>query len=399
MKGFFPSQAITKRVTIPLVPRCGECQLYKHCLSPKMGVSGRGDKKILILGESPGKEEDRQGRPFVGDSGQFLEAALRKSGVSLRQDCWIYNSVICRPKDNLLPKKAITYCRPNVIKVVEELKPETIIVLGKSAVQSLIGWLWKEDVGSMERWAGWIIPCVKLNAWIAPTYHPAHLLRNNDRGRKQDVTTNIFHRHVRRALKLSGRPWDALPDYESQVRKIIDPDAAGRRIRKFIEAGKPVAFDYETQTVKPDGPNAEIVCCAVSDGNVSVAYPWHGDAITATGELLRSEIFKIGWSVKFEERWTLSQFGFKVRNWLWDGMLAAHTLDNRKGTKSLKFQSFILLGQQSYDDEVKPYFETDGSHTKNRVKQIPLDKLLLYCGLDSLLEFKIAEIQMQEMGL
>jgi hypothetical protein len=77
-------------------------------------------------------------------------------------------------------------------------------------------------------------------------------------------------------------------------------------------------------------------------------------------------------------------------------MIAAHLLDNTPGITGLKFQSFILLGQESYDDHIKPFFKSKGKSRFNRIKELDLNELLLYGGLDSLLTYKIAMKQINE---
>ena len=80
-------------------------------------------------------------------------------------------------------------------------------------------------------------------------------------------------------------------------------------------------------------------------------------------------------------------------------MLAAHILDNRQSVSGLKFQSYVRLGQTQYDAAVKPFLSSEGTNTANRIKQVDLRTLLRYNACDALLEFKVTEIQMQEMGV
>ena len=164
-----------------------------------------------------------------------------------------------------------------------------------------------------------------------------------------------------------------------------------------MEMNKPLSFDYETNRLKPDHRDARIVCCSVSNGETSIAFPWQGKAIKTMKFFLDSNIPKIGYNALFETRWTKRELGIDINNWIWDGMLAAHVLDNRKKITGLKFQSFVLLGQESYDDVVKPFFYTEGSNIENRIREVSLDKLLTYCAMDSLLEWKVAEIQMTQL--
>jgi uracil-DNA glycosylase family 4 len=398
-QGFFPQSDVVAKAPLPTVPYCGQCKLYRHCQSPKMPVAGKGRRKILLVGEAPGKFEDEQGRPFVGPSGQLLQEALLRLGVEMVSDCWLTNAAICHPKRDKLPSRAVEFCRPNLIRIVNELKPEVIVLFGARAVEGLLGWLWKEDVGPISRWVGWKIPCQRLNAWVVPTWHPAFVLRSEGDEHKGNSAALrlLFERHLEAALSLKGRPWEEAPDYRREVRVMLEPERAAEEIARFMQACLPVAFDFETDRLKPEHLDARVVCCSVSDGETTIAYPWHGEAVRATGELLASVVPKIGWSCKFEDRWCRRLFGLPVNGWAWDGMLAAHVLDNRRGITGLKFQAFVRLGQESYDDVVKPYLKAEGGNTRNRIGEVGLTALLRYCGLDSLLEHRIGCMQAEEL--
>ena len=394
-EGFFSAGAISSSSKSIRIPECGACGLYKLCRSPKMEVAGKGREKILIIGEAPGKDEDDQNKPFVGKAGQVLQSALRDCGIDMFKDCWVTNSLICRPPKNATPTpKEIGYCRPNVLNTIRDLQPEKILLFGAVPVKSVIGHLWKESTGKMGRWIGWKIPSQQFNTWVCPNWHPSYVMRQ-DNTRNGPVVRKLWLDYMSRQLEGEGRPWKEVPDYTSMVERITDVKLAAKIIRKMIEKGGLVAFDYETTTLKPDGPHAEIYTCSICwEGKKTIAYPWQGEAIKATHELLRSKnVRKIASNLKFEERWTLKEFGHGVRKWDWDTMLAAHWIDNRPDITSIKFQSFVLLGAPDYDSHIKSYLEASTSNSKNRIKQIDLDQLLLYNGLDSLLEYKAAMVQ------
>lgn len=401
MKGFFQGNVPTLRPAGGLIARCGQCGLFKTCNSPKMPLAGEGRRKILVIGESPGKSEDEQGKPFIGRSGQLLQEKLRVYGADLYRDCWITNSIICHPPgDNFKTEEWVVHCRPNVVKAIKDTNPETIILLGGKAIKSVLGWLWKEDTEGAYRWAGFRIPCQRLNAWICPNWHPSYLFKRQGDREDNPVLEMLFDRYLAAALALRGRPWQTVPDYRKQVEVVLDPSAAGNVLRQMVRRGGRVAWDLETTGLKPDNPDIQIYSCAVCwEGKKTIAYPWHGDAVTATRELLASErVKKIGWNAKFEERHVLAKLGMPVINWLWDGMLAQHTMDNRQGTAGLKFQAFVRLGQEEYDGNVKQYLASSGTNVPNRIRDANLQQVLLYNSLDALLEFLIAEQQMREMG-
>lgn len=398
---FSPSQLKMTREPPLLVPRCGKCGLFLKCNSPKMKVAGGGNLGVLIVGESPGRDEDEQGRPFVGESGRLLRRSLRKIGVDADRDCWITNAVICHPEGNKLPSdRVIDYCRPNLTNTIRDLDPKVIILLGGKAVRSMLATAFKEDVGGIKRWAGFRIPCRSPNAWVCPTFHPAFILREE---RVREVIQHFFDRHIAGAIeKSTSRPWKEVPDYGGAVLKVKDHREAARIVRGFAASGLLVAFDYETNMLKPDSDKARIVSCSVSDGNMSVAYPWYGEAIEATKEMLQSpSVGKIASNAKFEERWTRAKLGCRVANWRWDTMVQAHVLDNRPGITGLKFQAFVRLGQEDYDGHLKAMLGTKEKrgNEENRVRDIDLNDLLTYNALDSLLEYKVAIQQAKELGV
>ena len=401
-QGFFSSQGLATHTKQPptLVPHCGSCGLKKSCLTPLMPVSGKGGRGILIVGEAPGRDEDRKGIQFVGQSGQCLEGVLDELGVDMREDCWLTNALICRPANNKIDDlKRIDYCRPNLLKTIRELQPHTIILLGGTAVKSLITWVWKEDAKpKITRWAGWNIPLQKLNTWICPTYHPSYVMREDSGRGQQEVKRLIFKQHLKKAFSHTKRPWNKVPRWKDKIEVITDASAAAEALRGFLKHGSPIAVDAETLTLKPDGEYAEIFSFAVSNEKRHISFPWYGKAAKACKELLESNIPKILANGKFDIRY-LSKFGIKLRNFAWDTMIAAHVLDNRTGITSLKYQAFVLLGMEAYEERIKPYFTSAGSHSPNKIRQGPLKEILLYGGLDTLLTYRIAHLQMRQLGV
>ncbi len=397
-KGFF-HKSVLLATSKPLsrVPKCGACGLYKTCKSPKMEPSGKGLKEILIVAEAPGKEEDRQGIQLVGNSGTELQQALRRFGINMREDCWLTNSLICRPPNNINPSdEEIDYCHPNLLNTIEKLKPRLIITLGKYGIKSTLIGLWKEKVEAVKPWAGWQIPNQKLNAWICPTFHPAAILHEKSE-QQQELLRMYFRRHLEAAVKLGKRPWKDVPNYNSHVERIVDPKKAAKIIREFIKEGGNGAFDYETNMLKPDSSRAVIVSCSIChNGSRTIAYPFFREAIEATYEYIRSPIGKIASNLQFEERWTIKQFGKGTRNWIWDTMNNAHVLDIREAITSIKFQAFVRLGIEPYDKHIQSLLQAKKGKANQIIKEIDLEQLLTYNALDSFLEYHIAELQMIE---
>ena len=181
MPGFFTSDQMDS-VAAPTKTeaQCGACGLFKGCETPKMKPRGYGKKKILIIGESPSEEDDEVGKQFTGDVG----ALLKDAGVKMKKNCIATNTLICHPpKGRAAKDKEVLYCKPNLTKLLDEYKPEVIIPMGHAATKAIIGRVWRESVGAMERWQGWQIPCQELNAWICPVADPQDVLKATGRGR------------------------------------------------------------------------------------------------------------------------------------------------------------------------------------------------------------------------
>lgn len=400
--GFFESTTVaaSSKTKMFLVPRCGACGIYKTCKTPKMPVSGKGRKEILIVAEAPGKLEDEEGVQLIGEPGKYLRQLLLKFDVDVDRDCWKTNSLICHPPEGRSPTNdEIDYCRPNVTAAIKELNPRIVIPLGAAAVRSVLAPFWKENVGALGDWVGWRIPVQENNTWITPNYHPSYIIQS-EKEKNGPVKKVWFERYLEQTLLLEKRPWGKLPRWEEQIRIVIDPREAAEWIRKITRAGGPSSFDYETNMIKPDRKEAEIVSCAICwRGRETVAYPWVGEAIEATKEYLISDSPKLGANTKFESRWSFAKLGVEVNNWKWDTMILSHVLDNRGDINSVKFQSFVRLGVSPWDEIVKPYFEAENSDGTNNIRRIDLRTLLKYNGQDAVYEYFLACEQRKAMQL
>jgi len=394
-KAFFNLSTVKSKRPLSTIAHCGACGLSRHCKTPKMQPTGKGRKKILIVAEAPGKEEDRKGIQLIGKSGQFLWETLEQLNIKLDRDCWKTNAIICHPKDNKTPDaRQIKACRPNLIKTINRLKPNVIITLGGIATQSLLSYAWKddEDFGGIKKWAGFCIPCQKLNTWIIPTYHPAYLLRMNS-----DILENLLYKHLKMGVRKSkSKPFKTVPDYKKKIDIILRPSRAAKAIQLLGKKAKCIAFDYEANCLKPEYDKSELVSCSICfDGKHTIAFPFEGEAIEATSDLLKRPVKKIATNIKFEDRWTMNKLGHRVKNWYWDTMIAAHVIDNRAGITGLKFQSFVTLGAGDYDSHISPFLKSKGTSKLNRIREINIEELLLYNGMDSLLEYQLAMKQIK----
>ena len=162
------------------VAACSACELCQGRTQTVFGV-GSVQADWLVVGEAPGEQEDAQGEPFVGKSGQLLDNMLRAIGVSRdasgtdpSRQAYIANSVKCRPPGNRNPAPdELAQCEPFLVRQIALLQPKIILAMGRFAVQSLLRST--EPIGRLRgrvhRYQG--VPLIV-------TYHPAYLLRNLD---------------------------------------------------------------------------------------------------------------------------------------------------------------------------------------------------------------------------
>jgi uracil-DNA glycosylase family 4 len=160
------------------VSGCVRCEL---CRTRTQTVFGVGDTsaELLVIGEAPGAEEDRQGEPFVGRAGQLLNSMLRALGTA-RERVYIANVLKCRPPANRDPKPdEVASCLPYLERQVALLQPRLILAVGRIAAQNLLA----TDTpigrlrGRLHHFGASALPLIV-------TYHPAYLLRSPSEKRK-----------------------------------------------------------------------------------------------------------------------------------------------------------------------------------------------------------------------
>ena len=156
---------------------CRRCGLFKY---RKQIVFGEGDPKarLMFVGEGPGLEEDRQGRPFVGPAGQLLTKIISAIHME-RESVYIGNIVKCRPPENRNPSSdEAETCKPFLLRQIRAVKPDFICALGSVAARTLLDTT-KSVAMLRNRFHDF------EGARLLVTYHPAYLLRNPEK--KRDV--------------------------------------------------------------------------------------------------------------------------------------------------------------------------------------------------------------------
>lgn len=167
------------------ISECKRCALCanRHNVVPGMGVE---NPLVLVIGEGPGEEEDKQGKPFVGPAGQLLDKMLGAIGLSREKNCYIANIVKCRPPANRnpLPEEADA-CRPFLDAQIAALKPKAILCAGSVAVKNLF----HSNDGVMKL-HGQVLDFNGIP--VVTTWHPSALLRAPENKRPAWEDLKVF---------------------------------------------------------------------------------------------------------------------------------------------------------------------------------------------------------------
>ncbi|QMU55972.1 MAG: uracil-DNA glycosylase [Candidatus Mycalebacterium zealandia] len=153
----------------------GECERCKLHAGRKTIVFGEGNPKakVVFVGEGPGKDEDEQGRPFVGRAGKLLNKVIEAMGMK-REEVYICNVVKCRPPENRNPETdEVASCEPFLMKQISCVSPRVIVCLGLVAAKAVLKLQGSPSLGSLR---GVFHRYGKTKLMV--TYHPAALLRN-----------------------------------------------------------------------------------------------------------------------------------------------------------------------------------------------------------------------------
>jgi len=154
------------------VEQCTACKLAESRTRTVFG-SGPEQSDWLFVGEAPGQQEDRQGKPFVGRPGSLLTQMLLALGQQ-REQVFIANALKCRPPGNRDPlPEELRACEPFLLKQIELVKPEVMVALGRISAQALLN-----SDQSLAKLRGQVYRYGPDNIPLIVTYHPAYLLRN-----------------------------------------------------------------------------------------------------------------------------------------------------------------------------------------------------------------------------
>ncbi len=388
------------------MPKCEKCLLYQtsqvksNCKTYEcVCLPGEGPKtaKIMFIGLCPGKNEIINKRPFVGDSGQMLNACLAEAGID-RKDIYVTNLVKCRSlsvekkpnywEDREPNTKEIKACLPYLEEELKEIKPNVVVLLGNMVSKTIIG---KTNITQIHGNPFW---SEKYQTTCIPLYHPSFLVRLKDatglKNRKDFIEDLKF---VKKSAETS---WFKAKDKKKTQYIVCDTLPKITKALKRLNSVPEFAFDIETTGLKADKdrPLCLSFSWAEATGIVIPIWDWQKGELWSQEDLayIKSQlklvmenpnIKKIGHNISFDIFFLNQKWGWDIQGAYFDTMFAYYLLDpDRKCSQRLHDLAWIYTDMGGYDDKVK-------ADRENGFKNTAWDDLYEYSAADSDCTYRI----------
>lgn len=319
---------------------CKKCPLHRGAQHVCIKGDGPQDAEVIVIGEAPGRDEDRQGKPFVGKSGQLLRHELAAAGFS---SVYITNVVKCRPPDNRDPTPTeIKACRPYLDAELLAIKAPYILTVGRYSAKTIL----KKSKITVEHGQ-----TVKLNSRIGmPVYHPAYCLRDPSK-------LPAFQQDLRRLRNLI----DGVKTGEEPKWKVVDsPEGLDEFLHVFREAEE-FSYDCETTGLFPFDREGSVRCISIGLTDCAYVIPleFPGSIFEGNHEAQSSFLrilvqisnetdkLAIAQNGKFDQHWMKLSLGVSF-DLHFDTMLASHVIDENED-HDLKYLARRWLDAPEYD--------------------------------------------------
>lgn len=353
---------------------CDGCP-YRE-VSGAIGTQGDISAPIVIVGEAPGANEIRTGTPFVGAAGQLLDKLLTRSGIR-RSDCYITNSMLCRPTESPPPRNAIDACRGRLANELSAAPRTLIISLGASALKSITG----NHNLKITQERGRVLDTPYGS--VVPTIHPAAVLRGYSDFPK-------LLKDIKYAATLAAGSSPKNPGRTKHT--VITEETLGKAVN-FLLRKRLLSADIETSGFNPF--TDRILSLAVSwETNKVAIFP---DTLMGTREvrrLLTAQGPRWIWhNGKFDTSFLLGTMGLSGRVDE-DTMLMHYALDENRGTHDLKQLAGDLLGAPDYKGALRPYLRRVSDSFEN----VPRRVLYRYQAKDADYTLQIYHILMEQIS-
>lgn len=370
-----------------------KCKRYNYDLaSPCLWGSGNRASRLMLIGRDPGRQEDRLGKVFVGESGRLLDEVLHSYGVA-RDTVYVTNAVKCgTPGVNVDPgKNEIMCCRSHLEKEIAEIKPNVLLVFGNTALQSVLG------QKGISNFYNQVIYSAEFNCKVIPTYHPAFVLR--------DPTQR---KYLERGIALAVREMSSLQRVSSGFDKTKYIVVKTREVahQVFDDLEKVGAFAFDTETSSLSFIDTTILCLQFSwcEGS-AVVIPWsifeeYSDILERLKLVMRSKKLKIAHNIKFDIEQLLAKG--VVTAWPYFDVCVAHGLVDDNSKHGLDVMSLRYTNLGSYWNTLERFKKEYCKRHKIKLKafsyaDVPKNILYPYGATDADATYRLFGIMRDEL--
>ena len=383
-----------------IIKGCAACSLDRHCRHPQMEPYGNGILQVAIVGEAPGATEDEIGRPFVGKAGKFLREAFEEFGIDVDEHCIVTNVVQCRPPNNEFPKDpaVVENCLSRLYSQLDAIKPKLIFACGTHAVNAIL----KPPFSvTMEKMRGFTIPSQRFDCWVSCIQHPSYVMRKEGQNKKDEFATQdarkVWVRDISSGLEYLEEPLPT-PLNPKSYRILKTVSEVKNYFSQLIQEKKPVALDYETNTIDVFREKIILLSVAFStDPSEGVFLPlrfrslWseedYFEVCSLLVEFLESDVEKVIQNSDYERNVSKVALGAEINGPVWDTMITNHILDERKDINGMEFMVFKRWG-----------IEYKGKVNHTQMHLMSMETMAEYNCLDSRYELAEYIAQKRELG-
>ena len=323
---------------------CSNCSLKGKIAQSNVKTVGKGKKKIAIIFEKPSMDYSE---PYNDSQYRIFLRGLGLSGINMLEDCKIFNLVRCSVKpDKILTKSVIDSCSCYINKELKDFDPEFIIAVGDEVINYLT-YDYDNRVSSF-RMFGRILPRREGHPPIGCIYDVDKFVGN----RSMDI--NYFNKAIKKFVNYINKDDKEIKILNRNNYKLVKTEEDFKEMIEIVYSGKPVAFDYETNSKEPFSDGAKILTAAfaVEEGFgycLPIDHPdftWkdRDSKVQWMKDWLQSDIEKYIQNWSFEEQWSRHILGVNINNVTLDTMVLQHLVDNRPHICSQDFQIFVRYG-------------------------------------------------------
>lgn len=385
MKGFFDLDIIQK-ANAEIKYTCRQCDLNLAEKRETVYPNSRCDILFILENKMDSLLDEIVERENLGQFGENLAVTC---------------AVKCHPKPKDANEFQIICCQKQLEKEIEEIKPRVIVPLGSIALKVLYQGKVKHTL-NINNLRGYKIPDNEYNAWVCPVFGSRNLYAFNNKAAEEIFRQDLIGAKIAAGEELPAYSLDTdlenctIVETKSQIDELF---------QTITDGSNAVVFDYETTGLKPHKEGHKIVCTGISvDGIKGYAFPMVPGMKEDWIKFLRNSGCQyVAHNLNFEHLWTDTIFDVEINDWCWDTMLTAHQLDNRPGTKSLKFQTWVNFGIRDYNSHIEPYLKGIEDHANAFNKIVELWKkdmacVMEYCALDAIYEARLYKKQKRILG-